>query len=216
MRILIAILAAFFVMLSQVNAEQYRLPLKELENKASESLATLSKLVTKQKNYREMGFESLNELKRMNIGEPLQVFIVRLDHLKEYKKGGDPNKMLSGGNHVIYPVLVNKQVRSSVTIAEVEKNWRAVSFGNPTVVKLLTKIRMDSAETNRLPLSSYFIVRVPALNFYFLGYRIDNKLMLTPLLDDPRFEFKTGVSKSADKVFTTILPAAKEHDGLPR
>jgi len=111
MRILIAILAAFFVMLSQVNAEQYRLPLKELQNKASESLATLSKLVTKQKNYREMGFESLNELKRMNIGEPLQVFIVRLDHLKEYKKGGDPNKMLSGGNHVIYPVLISYYCR---------------------------------------------------------------------------------------------------------
>ncbi len=215
MRIFITILAAFFVMLSQVNAEEYRLPLKELQNKALESLATFNKLVTKQKNYREMGFKSLNELKRMNLGEPLQVFIVRLDHLKKYKKGGDPNKMLSGGNHVIYPVLVNKQVRSSVTLAEVEKNWRAVSFGNPTLVKLLTKIRLDSAETSRLPLSSYFVVQVPALNFYFLGHRIDKKLLLTPLLDDPRFKFKIGVSMSADKVFTAILPAAKGHDGLP-
>ncbi|MFH2045401.1 MAG: hypothetical protein ABIK92_09680 [Pseudomonadota bacterium] len=216
MRILITMITVYFIMLSQVHAEQYLFPHKETQIKASESLVTLNQLISKQKNFREMGFESSDELKIMNIGEPLQVFIVRLDHLKGYQKGMDADKVLRGGNHFIYPVLANNQVRSSITIAGSENKWKAVSFGNPTMIKLLTKTRAESAKTNKLPLSSYFIVQVPALNFYFLGYRIDNKLMLTPLRDDLRFAFKQGTSMSADEAFTAILPEARKHDGLPR
>jgi len=222
MRIHIVIIATFFVFISQVNAAQYHLMSttelhdKEVQIKAMESLTTLSELVVMQKNYEEMGFKSPADLKRMTLGTPLQVFIVRLDHLKEYKSGEDLNNLLSGGNHVMYPVLVDEQVRSSVTLAEKENNWSTVSFGNPTLIKLLTNIRTDSAKTSRLPHSSYFVVQVPALNFYFLGYRINNKLMLVSLIDDSQFGFKKGISMPADDVFSAILPAAKQHDGLPR
>ncbi len=216
MRILVTTIAAFFMISTQVSAVEYRIPVKEIQNKASESLSVFNKLVTKRENYREMGFESPKELEKLRLGVPLQLFTVRLDKLKEYQKGSDPAKIIGGGNHVIYPVSVNNQVRSSITLAEVEGGWEAVSFGNPALVKLLEETRMKSTGTTRLPLSSYFVVRVPALNFYFLGYRLNNGLMLTPLLDDPRYHFKKGVSLPADEVFTALLPAAKEHDGLPR
>jgi len=142
--------------------------------------------------------------------------MVRLDQLQKYQQGSDPNKLLTGGNQLVHPILVRGQVRSSITIGEVNGNWRAESFGGPSFIKLLTKVQKKASEIERLPLSANFVVRVPALNLYFIGYRIDNKLMLTPLQDNPGFKFKSGISMSADKIFTVILTAAKKHDGLPR
>jgi len=215
MRILITILAAIFFVMSPGNAQERLQSSEKIQKAASESLATFGKLITKE-NYRQMGFESPGEVHEAKLGRPFQNFMVKLDQLQKYQKGSDPNKLLTGGNQLVYPILVKGQVRSSITIGEVNGDWKAESFGGPSFIKLLTKVQKKVSEIDRLPLSAYFVVRVPALNLYFIGYRIDNKLMLTPLHDDPGFKFKSGISMSADKVFTAILPAAKKHDGLPR
>ena len=75
---------------------------------------------------------------------------------------------------------------------------------------------MESSKVTGLDYSSYFIVRVPSLNLFFLGFRSNNELMLVPLMDDTRLRFEAGVSMKAEKVFSTILPDAKAHNGLPR
>lgn len=219
--LIISVLMVFFTMISQANARENALSrqfnvkqTEEIQRVASEALVTFSKLVTKE-NYKQMGFESSEEVLMAKLGQPLQDFMVRLDQLKEYQPASDPDKLLSGGNQVVYPLLVTEQVRSSITIGEINGNWKAVSFGSPKFIKLSNTILTKSAEVTGISPSSYFVVRVPALNLVFLGYRIDNKLMLVPLLDAPHFGFKAGVSMEANEVFTTILPAAREHDGLP-
>lgn len=216
MRIYILILAAFIVMMADARAQEYRLPLKEIQTAASEGLVNFSKVIAKQNNYREMGFESPNELGKMALGEPLQIFMIPLDELKKYKQGQDVFGMLRGGNHVLYPVLVNNQIRSSVTVAEKDKRWKAVSFGSPLIVKMLDKTRMDSREITKLPSVSYFVVEVPALNLFFIAYRDGVEMLFTPVMDDEKYGFKSGGSMPAGKVLTAIVPAAVEHDGLPR
>lgn len=215
MHTLITLLAIVFIMFSQANAQEEPLPLEEIQEVASEALATFNELVTME-NYTVLGFESLSEVRVANLGEHLRVFMVQLDQLQKYQPGSDPNKILSCGDLVIYPVTVEEQVRSSIVVEKVREGWNATSFGGSNQVKLLTKIRKADSDYTRLPISSYFVVQVPSLNLYFIAHRADEVLMLTPLLDDPSYEFKAGFTMPADKVFEAILPAAKRHDGLPR
>jgi len=215
MRFIVTLVAAAFVLISQANSQQLRLIDEEAQKAASGALATFGQLVTED-NYRAMGFDSLGEVGVARLAEPLRVFMVRLDHLQKYEPGSDPNKMLSGGDQVIYPVTVGEQVRSSITVHKVERTWKAFDFGSPTLVKMLAKVRKYSADSTKLAISSYFVVRVPALNLYFIGHRADGVLMLTPLVDHPGYRFKARVTMPADRVFAALLPAAKGHDGLPR
>lgn len=215
MRLLITVLATAFMMFSQANAQEKMLPLITIHEVASEALTIFSELTTKE-NYKAMGFESPDEVRVASLGEHLQVFMVRLDQLQKYKAGSDPNKILSGGDRIIYPVTVEKQVRSSIVVEKVKERWNATSFGGSNQVEMLTKVRKADSDSTELPISSYFVVQVPSLNLYFIAYRADKVLMLTPLLDDPSYGFKEGFTMPADKVFEAILPAAKRHDGLPR
>lgn len=214
MSFLITVLTTALVLFSQANAQEKPLPIEEIRKVASEALATFSELVTKE-NYKAMGFEAPGEVRAASLGEPMQVFWVRLDQLKEYQPGSDPNRIIIGGDQVIYPVTFEEQVRSSLVVGKVKERWKTTSFGDSNLVKMLTKVRKDSSASTRLPISSYFVVRVLALNLYFIAHRTDEVLMLTPLLDDPDYGFKAGVTMAADKVFEAILPAAKKHKGLP-
>lgn len=214
MRTLTTLLAITFIMFSQANAQEKPLPLRKIQKVASEALVTLSELVTKE-NCKAMGFKSLSEARTAKLGEHLQVFIVRLDQLQKYKPGSDPDKILSGGDRVIYPVTVEEQVRSSIVVEKVKEHWNATSFGGSNQIKMLTKMRKACSDSTSLPISSYFTVQVLALNLYFIAHRTNDVLMLTPLLDDPSYGFKAGKTMLADEVFGAILPAAKRHDGLP-
>ena len=182
---------------------------------AQKALPTFRDLVRQQKNYREMGFESLDELDRIALGEPSSTYVVRLDELDAYKEGQDPAPLLHAANRVFYPVLVGSQVRSSITVGATAKGWEVTSFGSPNHAKLLSRVRAESVEAARVPSGSLFVVEVPGLNLVFVGYRAEGRIVLTPILDDAGFQFKAGQPISADKVFARIRVAAKSHRDLP-
>ena len=138
MRTLITLLATVFIMFSQANAQEKPLPLEEIQKVASEALVTFNELVTKE-NYTVMGFESLSEARVASLGEHLRVFMVRLDQLQKYQPGSDPNNILSGGDLVIYPVIVEEQVRSSIVVEKVKERWNATSFAAQTRSKCLPR-----------------------------------------------------------------------------
>jgi hypothetical protein len=213
MRIVIAFAA--LLLASQASAQGTTAPLKEVQAVAQKSLATFSQLVTKD-NYRQMGFDDPEEVRAATLGVPTQDFLVRLDMLKKYEPGGSPDALLSPTNQVMFPVLARGQVKSSVTIAKTKEGWQAASFGGPNYVKLVSSTLKESSKVTGLDYASYFVVRVPSLNLFFLGFRSTNELMLVPLVDNARLEFKAGVGMKAEKVFAAIVPEAKAHDGLPR
>jgi len=215
MRILISLLIALFLMASQASAQETKVLIKEIQPAAQRSLKTFSQLVTKE-NYRQMGFESPEEVRSATLGAPIQDFMVRLDKLKKYEPGSRPDELLTATSQVIYPVFVKGQVRSSITLSKTKESWQAVSFGGFNFVKLVSSTLMESSKVTGLDYSSYFLVRVPSLNLFFLGFRSNNELMLVPLTDNTMLEFKAGASMKAEKVFSAILPDAKAHNGLPR
>lgn len=211
---LIIIVATILVMISHANAQERQLPFEEIQRVASGALSTLNELVTTE-NYGVMGFESPAEVRAVKLGEPLRVFMVRLDELQEYQPGSDPSGLLGAGDRVIYPVMFEEQARSSIGVGKVGERWVVTDFGSPVLLKMLTKVRKASSDATGLPISSYFVVQVPALNLYFVAHRASEGLMLTPLVDDPSYGFEAGITMPAEEVFTAILPAARAHEGLP-
>ena len=216
MRKVIALLVLLLcVSTASVGLAQETATPREATAVAQKALPTLRDLVRQQKNYREMGFESLDELDRIALGEPSSTYVVRLDELEAYKEGQDPAPLLHAANRVVYPVLVGSQVRSSITVGAAAKGWEVTSFGSPNHAKVLSRVRAASAESARIPSVSLFVVEVPGLKLVFVGYRADGRIVLTPILDDAGFQFKAGQPISADKVFQRIRVAAKSHRDLP-
>jgi hypothetical protein len=187
-------------------------PPGQLERGASESLVAFKSLVTARQNYKEMGFESMAELDRMVPGVPMQVFMVPLDQLQGYQSGMAPEPLLVDTKHALYPILVDAQARSSVMMSEVQGSWKAVSFGSPKMIRMLSAARASVASGAGIPLSSVFLIEVPALNLYLLGYQAAGVTMAAGVKEDG----STTPIRPVSAVFADLVPLAKAHDGLPR
>ncbi|MBN2223702.1 MAG: hypothetical protein JW765_03410 [Deltaproteobacteria bacterium] len=211
-KICVCIFSIMFM--SSVYAQGENISSKTAEQVALEALKILSELTTPQ-NYREMGFKGLEDARTTSVGEYFVIYWVGLDQLKEYKKGDDPRKMLSGGDQRIYSVLSRGVVSSSITLSNIKGQWEATSFGeSPTIKSIENSVSInkrnvkDSEET-------YFFVKLLALNLEFIGYYQDDTLMLAPLYDYPDFGFTVNTPIPAVEVFEKVQPTALEHDGLP-
>jgi len=216
MRTFFMILITIPLTVFSVSAGTIELSYPEIHKQASLSLETLKKIVSQQKNYKAMGFNTLDELNRVQLGKPYQVYIVRLDRLRKYDSENDSIKMLSGGNLVVYPILVDNAVRSSITLSKVDDSWQAVSFGRIGSLTTLSITRTQNAEKDKMLDTAYFIVQVPALNYEFIGYSLDDRLFLTPIEDDLRYDMKAGTSMQAGDIFNSLVPEARRHKGQPR
>jgi hypothetical protein len=182
-------------------------PTSDAQQAASNALATLQKLVTEQ-NYKALGFTSLDEVKSATLAKPLAQYDIGLDRLREYQVGKDPNALLTASSETIYPVTVAGQVRSSVTVVKKETGYTTASFGNANIVKALSLYRGANV-------SEAFAVRISALGMYFLGNRVETRLMLTPVVEDNRLPFRIGVAVPAEDLLKAIIPLAQAYNGLP-
>ncbi len=207
MRTLIIAMSVVFLLALSAQGQDVQMMARETQAAAREGLATLTQLAT-EKNFQQLGFTSLEEVKTAKLGEPLADFIVPLDRLKAYQSGSDPNPLLVSSGRMIYPVMSADAVRSSVTVQKMEGKWAPVAYGSASLAVLAGKMRPKEGGVA-------VIVRIPALNLFFLGHRVEGKLMLTPLMDDPRYQLKAGEAVPAEKVFDAVLPDAKRHDGQP-
>jgi hypothetical protein len=190
---------------------------KESETKdvATQALATFQK-IGKQANFKAMGFESADEMTNATLGQPLSVYMVELGDLRVYRAASDPTKLLKPIDKVIYPVNVKDEVRSSIVLQKSKEGWKASDFGGANFARLVTRARDESAKATGLPTTGYFVVQVPSLNAYFLGYRQNDKLMLVSLADDSALNLRAGTPLPAEQVFGDLVPFAQKYNGLPQ
>ena len=182
---------------------------------ATEGLQSFRSLVDEQ-NFRDLGFESQDEVTSATLGEPVSVYLVRLDQLREFQPEADPNKLLTATSEMIFPVLVKDQARSSITLTQEGGKWVAAGFGGAKLVRQLAKVRGNLGASESTPGTPDMFVKVPALNVYFVArqnQKPGGELMLTPLTDQPDYRMKEGGSIPAKEAFSALVPAAKLHDG---
>lgn len=180
-------------------------PAQQPQQAATNALAVLQKLVNDQ-NYKNLGFQSLDEVKQAQLGKPMEVFNLGLDKLKTYQAGQDPNSMLTPSAETIYPVTVGGAVRTGVTIVHKEQGYEPSSFGNADIVKGLANYRQGESD---------FVIRVPAFNMYFVARRVETRLVLVPIVNDPRLKVEPGQATPVEVVIDQLRPYADSYNGLP-
>lgn len=186
---------------------------RESRAAATAGLDTLRALA--RSNFSAVGFTSATEATGATLGEPFVVFLVRLDALRAVTATTDPGSLLTGGDQVIYPVLLGGAARSSVALARKGAAWQPVTYGGAAATAAYVRVRAAAAASAKLPESAYFIVRVSALHLAFLGVRSGTTLLLTPMADDLRGRWKAGASIPASDVFRQLVDDAKAANGLP-
>jgi hypothetical protein len=212
--LIITAVAGIFLNASGAQAQtttQYGI-MRETQEIAIRSLDTLQKLT--KANSKAMGFKSADEAAKSKIGDGLAVFVIGLDDLRKYTPGTDPNKLLVAADQVIYPVMVNDQPRSFVTVEKTREKWEATSFGGSNLIKAIIDAR-SAVVAAGAPADNLFVARVPGLNRYLIGFRTGDKLMLAPIMDDASLKFSAGKAQPGEEVLAALVPAAQRYNGLP-
>jgi hypothetical protein len=173
---------------------------------AQHGLATLRQVVNAG-NYASLGFGSLDEVRQPTLGEPLQVYQVQLDALRAFTDKTDPETLLVDIRRNLYPVKVGDRVATSIFVIGSRDGWRASELGNAAVARVVSRYRHGASD---------FVVHVPALKSYFVADRVEGKLMLTPVMDDPRTKLRAGETLPADVVFLQLQQASEGYNGLPQ
>lgn len=179
-------------------------PAAQPQEAASNAIAVFQKLVTAE-NYRSFGFESADEVKEAQVGQPLSVSTIGLDKLKGAQAGAEPNNLLTDSPETIYPVTVRGNVRSGLTIVHKAAGYEPASFGNADIVKAISRYRREND----------FVVRVPAFNMYYVARRVENQLILVPIVDDPRLKVKAGEAVPLQRLLVELRPLVDANNGLP-
>lgn len=203
--------AALVLLCMGSSAAQMRAPAvpQEAHDEAQRSLPMLRQMVTPE-TYLRLGFRSVEEAQQANLGSPLRIFIVRLDRLREYKAGANAHELLEDTHEVRYPVLVEGQARTSLVMHEIDGKWQVAKFGRPLLTQALTEQVRKRNEQARGPESSFFEVRIPAMNLDFVARQEHSRLTLTSTVGNPKFEVKQGEEFDAPQLFARLASYAKE------
>lgn len=182
--------------------------------KAQNSLAELP-LLAQQINVKSLGFDSREQVKMARLGTPIADYMVYLSELKEYQTERPAAELLHATGRLIYPLKVNQNVQSAVTVTTDKESWKLESFGASQQIRQLAEQRTTFARTEGHAEKDLFQVRIPALQLMFVGLERTGKIYLAPLYDMPLYGLKKGTRYSAEQVFKKLVDAARKHNGEP-
>ena len=195
---------------------------------AKSALASLSSVLD-EKATKELGLNSPDEWNSASLGEPVRLYLIRLDQLSQYKTATDPTQLLNDVHRTFYPVLVNGEGKLLIVLEQKDSAWKFVKYDSPVAAKNLVRIRHNKSAAAGG--SSFLVVQVPSLQLTFLGQQATGQapgagkaMMLTPLTDlkenplfrenqhflmvNPTFTPEHEGSKNAKDVFKALVPVA--------
>jgi hypothetical protein len=140
---------------------------------AANALADFKERIVDDETYRDFGFMSPEEVNAATLGDqPLAVYHIGLDQLSTYKASQDPNKLL-GELGVIYPIMLQGRVRSSILLQKKDGKWplSLARLESTRETEQLFNALNTKMEATKRPASAFFKVQVPGLNLDFLAQR---------------------------------------------
>jgi len=172
---------------------------------ANQGLVTLRALAEKAPS--ALGLTA-KEAAEARLGPPLRIFHVPLDRLRTYRPEEDPRALLRDIQSFFYPVVVGAEVRSSLTVKQQSGQWVASDFGQSALSKQVSTARGEASGPETT------LVRVPALNVYFIG-RTNGTFTLTPVTELHGLEYPVGRPAAAADVFRALSAIAEKLKGDP-
>jgi hypothetical protein len=200
-------LSALLCLTLMSNAQDNR----QLRQAAEKGLKDMQALITED-NYQLFKLSSPTALSSATLGEPIQEYHIGLDALKEFNGSAEElDKLMKGGN-VLVPVISNGRANRLLTGIELSNSqgeWQAHALGSATPLEEYEKVK----KSNKLD-DKAFLVRIPALNQYFIARGEGEQLELASFgvtvadLPDGRFI-------PAIEALKQLQPIAQKHNGMP-
>jgi hypothetical protein len=78
----------------------------------------------------QFNFSSPEELGQASLGTPFQVFTIHPDEILNYVAGTPIEEIISETDHWFFPVTVNGEARTLLTVAQMGGQWQAISIGS--------------------------------------------------------------------------------------
>jgi hypothetical protein len=102
----------------------------------------------------QFGFSGPEELSLASLGSPFQVFTIHPAEILNYSADTPIGDIISGTDHWFFPVTVNGEVRTLLTVAQVGGQWQAVYIGSAGLgqqwAKTLAKYETSAGYTHTL------------------------------------------------------------------
>lgn len=139
---------------------------------AIEGLKILKTAITAE-NFKQFGFDSLDQVARATVGKGIPLYYVRADQLQEYTSGTDAGKLMMPTNRRLFPILADKSAKLVMTLEYSDEHWKLVSFGQQDIASPLNSAQVNTNPRSSAPGSytrSYFVVQIPALRLSFLAF----------------------------------------------
>lgn len=99
-----------------------------VEQAASEGLPVLLQAVP-EKILSQFYFSGPEEIDQASLGTPFQVFTIDPQEILHYQEGTAIEAIVSATDHWFFPVTVDGQVRTLLTVAKMGDTWQAVTIG---------------------------------------------------------------------------------------
>jgi hypothetical protein len=183
-------------------------PAATADEAAKHTLSQLSGLPAK--GLKHAGIAGADEAKKSGLDAPLPVYMVGLDTLKAYDGQKPDKELLLDLQQVLYPVVVNGEVTSSLGVQKTEQGWETSEIRSPELAKLVVQIRGAAMTAEKRRASSFFLVRIPALQMVFVAQG-DNELSLRSVVDVPELGLAANTPISGRALFAKLAPIAREY-----
>lgn len=164
-----------------------------------------------------------DELPRVVVGQPMQVYTIGLNQLAEYKPGETDGQSLLVPSMLYVPISFRGRVlrfwhtlKWIVMLVPSEGGWKSAGVsraskkfpGNPAhVVELHSEYYFGADYVDGRP--NVFVVVLPALNEQFIGLTKKGKLLLVPTFTWPNSPWSWGEALPAEKVLAVLSERAK-------
>lgn len=197
-------------------------PPPEASQAAAQGKKSFARLAKNDKLAQELGFLSVAEAADSNtaLGPPFAIVRLQIDLLRNFQLNTDPTTVVVFGREFIYPITVEGQVRSSLTVTEIRSDsqsdptWRPTVWGSSHLIRFLDKARKNSGVC-----SSCFTLAIPELSRYYLGNMVADKFLIIPLHSEPTLNLQEGVPIAAEVVFYKLIrelaPSTSESGNKP-
>ena len=141
-RLVIKLCGACFVALlvfGMVTMAYADTPPDEVKRAAEEGLPELLSVMPREE-LEHFGFKSVDELKIAALGEPYQVHTITPQDLKSYEKGTKLSSLISETNLWYFPIMVDGEARTILTVDFFEGRWQAVGIGDTPLARKLQSL----------------------------------------------------------------------------
>lgn len=176
---------------------------------AGQGLKNMSRMANKD-TYAGLGFKSLDEVGKANLGAMVKVYMIQYDELKALDPAADPKTALHDLDERLFPVNVGGAARAAIVVHldARDKQWKVVSFGDPATVLLLDEARSLHSKANGN--HEYFLIRIPAIYQMFLGFTDGTgKMHFITMREDKDVGGKKGEARPARTVLDLLTKVAK-------